>query len=68
MTIRFPIEEEQGETFKYQNQLPKLPIPDLQATAARYLSALKPLQVSKNDLCAFLFLFLLMLVIDTRGT
>ncbi|KAG1289404.1 hypothetical protein G6F66_009390 [Rhizopus arrhizus] len=48
MTIRFPIEEEQGETFKYQNQLPKLPIPDLQATAARYLSALKPLQTPEE--------------------
>ncbi|ORX48839.1 acyltransferase ChoActase/COT/CPT [Hesseltinella vesiculosa] len=31
-------------TFKYQDKLPKLPIPDLNDTATRYLSALKPLQ------------------------
>ncbi|KAI8072372.1 acyltransferase ChoActase/COT/CPT [Gongronella butleri] len=31
-------------TFKYQDKLPKLPIPDLRETADRYLSALRPLQ------------------------
>ncbi|KAI8329443.1 Choline/Carnitine o-acyltransferase-domain-containing protein [Chlamydoabsidia padenii] len=36
--------ENQGQTFKYQVQLPKLPVPDLKATTDRYLSALKPLQ------------------------
>lgn len=35
-----------GETFKYQDKLPKLPIPDLKATTDRYLSALQPLQVN----------------------
>lgn len=45
MTIRFNDEPTDGETFKYQSQLPKLPIPELQATAKRYLAALKPLQV-----------------------
>lgn len=35
-----------GETFKYQNKLPKLPIPNLKDTTDRYLSALQPLQVS----------------------
>ncbi|KAI8980801.1 acyltransferase ChoActase/COT/CPT [Pilobolus umbonatus] len=44
MTIRFPDEPTDGETFKYQNQLPKLPIPQLEDTARRYLSAVKPLQ------------------------
>ena len=48
MTIRFKDEPTDGETFQYQNQLPKLPIPDLQDTAKRYLSALKPLQVKKK--------------------
>jgi hypothetical protein len=38
--------EYQGQTFKYQDQLPKLPVPDLKATTDRYLAALKPLQVS----------------------
>jgi carnitine O-acetyltransferase len=33
-----------GETFKHQNKLPKLPIPDLEATLQRYLTVLKPLQ------------------------
>lgn len=49
MTIRFLDEElSSGETFKNQNQLPKLPIPDLQDTTRRYLSALKPLQSPKE--------------------
>jgi carnitine O-acetyltransferase len=45
MTIRFAAGPTDGETFKYQNQLPKLPIPKLEDTAKRYLAALKPLQV-----------------------
>lgn len=45
MTIRFTNEPMDGETFKYQSQLPKLPIPELEDTARRYLAAVKPLQV-----------------------
>ncbi|KAI8391249.1 acyltransferase ChoActase/COT/CPT [Radiomyces spectabilis] len=37
-----------GETFKYQSQLPKLPIPPLNDTLDRYLSVLKPLQSTKE--------------------
>ncbi|SAL98895.1 hypothetical protein [Absidia glauca] len=40
--------EYQGQTFKYQDQLPKLPVPDLKATTDRYLAALKPLQGSQD--------------------
>lgn len=46
MSLRFDREPTDGVTFKYQNQLPKLPIPELEDTAKRYLAALKPLQVS----------------------
>lgn len=51
MTIRFPVDGDavEGETFKYQNQLPKLPIPDLNDTAKRYLDALRPLQVKTRQ-------------------
>lgn len=45
MSLRFDREPTDGVTFKYQNQLPKLPIPELEDTARRYLAALKPLQV-----------------------
>lgn len=48
MTIRFKDEPTDGKTFQYQNQLPKLPIPELQDTAKRYLAALKPLQVKEK--------------------
>lgn len=34
-----------GETFKFQDKLPKLPIPELEITAEKYLAALQPLQV-----------------------
>ncbi|KAI8987359.1 acyltransferase ChoActase/COT/CPT [Mycotypha africana] len=44
MTIRFINDPTDGETFRYQNKLPKLPIPNLEDTAKRYLAALKPLQ------------------------
>ncbi|KAF2858631.1 carnitine acetyl transferase [Piedraia hortae CBS 480.64] len=33
-----------GSTFRSQDSLPKLPIPDLRNTCARYLAALRPLQ------------------------
>ncbi|KAL0083511.1 acyltransferase ChoActase/COT/CPT [Phycomyces blakesleeanus] len=33
-----------GETFRYQEQLPKLPIPELKDTLARYLTSIQPLQ------------------------
>lgn len=35
---------EGGVTFASQDQLPQLPIPDLESTAQKYLTALKPLQ------------------------
>lgn len=35
---------EGGVTFASQDQLPQLPIPDLESTAQKYLAALKPLQ------------------------
>jgi carnitine O-acetyltransferase len=38
------LEVKHGITFAAQDKLPKLPIPDLEKTTARYLSALKPLQ------------------------
>ncbi|KAI7902149.1 acyltransferase ChoActase/COT/CPT [Cokeromyces recurvatus] len=37
-----------GETFKYQDKLPKLPIPSLESTAQKYLQALKPLQTQEE--------------------
>jgi carnitine O-acetyltransferase len=37
-----------GITFAAQDKLPKLPIPDLDSTLAKYLHALKPLQ-SRRD-------------------
>jgi carnitine O-acetyltransferase len=42
-----PIQEDKpkgGVTFAHQDKLPKLPIPDLEASCQRYLTALKPLQ------------------------
>lgn len=39
-----PVDPSGGETFKYQSKLPKLPIPDLETTAEKYLNVLKPLQ------------------------
>lgn len=35
---------EGGITFRHQDKLPKLPIPELESTAKKYLEALKPLQ------------------------
>lgn len=34
-----------GATFRFQDKLPKLPIPELEITAAKYISVLQPLQV-----------------------
>ncbi|GAA5804870.1 acyltransferase ChoActase/COT/CPT [Helicostylum pulchrum] len=48
MSLRFDREPTDGVTFKYQNQLPKLPIPELEDTAKRYLAALKPLQTKEE--------------------
>ena len=33
-----------GVTFSHQDELPKLPIPELNDTTERYITALKPLQ------------------------
>jgi carnitine O-acetyltransferase len=37
-----------GITFAAQDKLPKLPIPDLEASCQKYLAALKPLQSAKE--------------------
>lgn len=37
-----------GITFAAQDKLPKLPIPDLDSTLAKYLDALKPLQSPRD--------------------
>jgi carnitine O-acetyltransferase len=37
-----------GITFAAQDKLPKLPIPDLDATLKKYLEALKPLQTARE--------------------
>ncbi|KAM7209455.1 putative mitochondrial carnitine O-acetyltransferase [Naviculisporaceae sp. PSN 640] len=37
-----------GVTFAHQDKLPKLPIPDLEASCERYLAALKPLQSARE--------------------
>jgi carnitine O-acetyltransferase len=34
-----------GQTFEFQDSLPKLPIPDLKSTTQKYLKALEPLLV-----------------------
>lgn len=43
-----PAEQKPGVTFAAQDSLPKLPIPDLEATCSRYLEALEPLQNSRE--------------------
>ena len=40
---------EQGITYAAQDNLPKLPIPDLESTCKRYLEALQPLQTAKEQ-------------------
>ncbi|RSM18795.1 hypothetical protein CDV31_002313 [Fusarium ambrosium] len=40
--------KEGGITFSGQDKLPKLPIPELDATCKRYLEALKPLQTARE--------------------
>lgn len=41
-------ESKPGVTFAAQEKLPKLPIPDLEATCKRYLAALDPLQTARE--------------------
>ena len=43
-----PAATRSGATFAAQENLPKLPIPDLDATCKRYLEALEPLQSSRE--------------------
>jgi hypothetical protein len=40
--------KEAGTTFAYQDDLPKLPIPDLESTCQKYLDSLGPLQTPKE--------------------
>lgn len=37
-----------GITFAHQDKLPKLPIPDLESSCQKYLTALKPLQSARE--------------------
>jgi carnitine O-acetyltransferase len=37
-----------GSTFAFQDQLPQLPIPDLESTVQKYLDSLRPLQTPKE--------------------
>lgn len=37
-----------GVTYAHQDELPKLPIPDLEQTCQKYLAALKPLQTPRE--------------------
>ncbi|KAL7322497.1 carnitine O-acetyltransferase yat1 [Mucor circinelloides] len=43
-----PADPSGGETFKFQDKLPKLPIPELEITAEKYLAALQPLQTPEE--------------------
>lgn len=43
-------QQKPGITFAHQDKLPKLPIPDLEATCKRYLGSLEPLQTSREHL------------------
>lgn len=48
---KFPMSSESakgGVTFASQDQLPKLPIPELASTCRRYMEALKPLQNARE--------------------
>ena len=40
------MENKRGVTYGHQDDLPKLPIPDLESTTRKYLTALRPLQNS----------------------
>ena len=37
-----------GVTYAFQDQLPKLPVPELESSCQRYLESLSPLQTSKE--------------------
>jgi carnitine O-acetyltransferase len=37
-----------GTTFAHQDELPSLPIPDLESTVRKYLDSLRPLQTEKE--------------------
>ncbi|KAF2671597.1 acyltransferase ChoActase/COT/CPT [Microthyrium microscopicum] len=41
-------EKKKGITYAFQDQLPKLPVPDLEATIHKYLDSLRPLQSPKE--------------------
>lgn len=43
MTRAFTTSVAKGDLFKYQNQLPKLPVPTLEETSQKYLGTVKPL-------------------------
>lgn len=43
-----PTESKPGITFAAQDKLPKLPIPDLEATCKKYLASLDPLQNARE--------------------
>ncbi|KAI1826886.1 Choline/Carnitine o-acyltransferase-domain-containing protein [Xylaria intraflava] len=43
-TMAIPEKPDRGVTFAAQDNLPKLPIPDLESSCRKYLAALKPLQ------------------------
>lgn len=43
-----PVDSTGGETFKFQEKLPKLPIPDLESTLQKYLSVVKPLETEEE--------------------
>lgn len=47
-TTSFTAHPRQGRTFSRQGELPKLPIPPLEQTCARYLNALAGLQDAKE--------------------
>ena len=38
----------QGVTYAFQEQLPKLPVPELESTCQKYLESLRPLQTPKE--------------------
>jgi carnitine O-acetyltransferase len=45
---RYKQNHKPGITFAHEDQLPKLPIPDLEASCKKYLDALRPLQTGRE--------------------